>query len=203
MWRCVVCSSPYTWSLRRMSMPVGPCLYTWLIVPSGRLHTHAILRISSAAVSSSRYRAWYTAQKWKGVVQRTKPQSLIFFFFFLPCKPDEMLLSPFSLVPCLSTTGLSWQMYIVNLGRTDLHKQIQNIKVPSASHTHTHKKVQAHTHLDLSALNSLIPSAGPQIWTRSSRVNFNKSEPDKSKSQCCFHHSIHTWVHHQRVYLRN
>lgn len=46
-----------TWSLSRMCMPVGPCLYTWLIVPRGRLHTHAILRISSAAVRSSRYRA--------------------------------------------------------------------------------------------------------------------------------------------------
>lgn len=57
--RACVC----TWSLSRMCMPVGPCLYTWWIVPSGRLHTHAILRISSAAVSSSRYRAWYTTQK--------------------------------------------------------------------------------------------------------------------------------------------
>lgn len=39
-------------------------------------------------------------------------------------------------------------------------------------------QTHTHTHLDLSALNSLIPSAGPQIWTTSSRVSFNKSEPD-------------------------
>lgn len=52
------------------------------------------------------------------------------------------------------------------------------------THNHTHA-----THLDLSALKSLIPSAGPQIWTRSSRVNFNKSEPMqrklKSSHLCC------------------
>lgn len=49
-----------TWSLSRMCMPVGPCLYTWWILPNGMSHTDAILRMSSAAVSSSKYRAWYT-----------------------------------------------------------------------------------------------------------------------------------------------
>lgn len=108
----------------------------------------------------------------------------------IPCKLEEMLCSPFSLLPCLSSRGLSrgdsWQTYTVNLGRTDLHTQTTNssskwknadsLKMCICEHNHSPA-----THLDLSALKSLIPSAGPQIWTRSSRVNFNKSEPTQQR----------------------
>lgn len=129
-WVCVC-----TWSLSKMCMPVGPCRYTWLIVPSGMLHTHAILRMSSAAVSSSRYRAWYTAQKHQTgftvmIIITDGIWSLINISSIcssLPCKPEERQCSPFSLVLCLSSRGLSWrdslQTYIVSLGRTDLHTQ--------------------------------------------------------------------------------
>lgn len=51
-----VCSDD-TWSLSRMCMPVGPCLYTWLMVPRGIPQTEAIFLMSSAAVSSSKYSA--------------------------------------------------------------------------------------------------------------------------------------------------
>lgn len=136
----------YTWSLSRMCMPVGPCLYTWLIVPRGRLHTHAIFWISSEAVSSSKYRAWYTAENRVGDTKRevhiytlhnsTDKYRFYAAEFCLPCKLEEMLCSPFSLVLCRSSRGLSWedswQMYTVNLGRTDLHRhETWNLLVPS------------------------------------------------------------------------
>lgn len=48
------------------------------------------------------------------------------FIFKSPCKLDAMLCSPFLLLPCLSSRGLSWgdswQTYTVNLGRTDLQE---------------------------------------------------------------------------------
>lgn len=141
-----VCSCPYTWSLRRMSMPVGPCLYTWLIVPSGRLHTHAILRINSAAVSSSRYRAWYTAQKWKGVVQRPKPQSLKEFFLFFFYHVNQM-----------KCCYLRFHWYCVSQPRDSPDRCTPSIwdalictsrcKTLECHQllTHTHKKIHTHT----------------------------------------------------------
>lgn len=181
-----LCEWESTWSLSRMSMPVGPCLYTWLMVPGGRLHTHAIFRISSTAVSSSRYRAWYTAHKKHMLIfthcdtQIDKQQfyTAVKEELCAPCKLEEMLCSPFSLVLCPSSRGLSWQTYTVNLGLTDLHTQIWNMKSAGTSIMVIQVTMaNTDTHLDLSALKSLIPSAGPQIWTRSSLVSFNKSEP--------------------------
>lgn len=37
------------------------------------------------------------------------------------------------------------------------------------------------THRPFSALNSLIPSAGPQIWMTSSLVSFSRSAPEAQK----------------------
>ena len=63
-----------------MCMPVGPCRYTWLMVQRGRLHTDAILRISSAAVKSSRYRAWYTAHTQQLMLELFKNTTTQFLY---------------------------------------------------------------------------------------------------------------------------
>lgn len=42
------------------------------------------------------------------------------------------------------------------------------------------------THLPLMALKSRIPSAGPQIWTKSSRDIFSKSAPEQANRKTCY-----------------
>lgn len=176
-------------------MPVGPCLYTWWILPNGMSHTDAILRMSSAAVRSSKYRAWYTTgtQYRDGVKDLCKHVSVLHQYqetFCLPCKLAELWWSPFSIVQCLSSRGLpwgdSWQTYTVSLGRTDLQQEgtvYPHSHIDRLSFSVCLDWTRHFSHLDLRALKSLIPSAGPQIWTRSSRVNFNKSEPVTGQSK--------------------
>lgn len=60
------------------------------------------------------------------------------------------------------------------------------------------------THRPFSALKSLIPSAGPQIWITSSLVSFNRSAPGTQKQDpaCYKTTSLHIWTwalsHQQR-----
>lgn len=46
-------------------------------------------------------------------------------------------------------------------------------------------QLETDTHRPLMALKSLIPSAGPQIWTKSSRDIFSKSAPRQENGAAC------------------
>lgn len=51
---------------------------------------------------------------------------------------------------------------------------------------HTRLQLETDTHLPLMALKSRIPSAGPQIWTKSSRDIFSKSAPRQVNGAGCY-----------------
>lgn len=79
------------------------------------------------------------------------------------------------------TAASSWESSHRHRGPSDFpDPPILTTRDPSKWQKKTHSSSRSMCYLDFSALYSRIPSAGPQICTRSSLVSFNKSAPGET-----------------------